>query len=61
MNYELQSVCIHSGGLGGGHYFAYCKNHLDNKWREYNDTHVSELQEDDVYNKKPYCLFYKRV
>ena len=61
MNFELQSLCIHSGGLGGGHYFAYCKNQMDNKWREYNDTHVSELQEDDVYNKKPYCLFYKRV
>ena len=41
--------------------YAVCKNNLDSQWREYNDTHVSELQEDDVYNKKPYCLFYKRV
>ena len=60
MNYELH-LCIHSGSLGGGHYYAYCKNHLDNKWREYNDTHVSELNEINVYKQKPYCLFYKRV
>ena len=32
MNYELQSMCIHTGGLGGGHYYAYCKNNADGLW-----------------------------
>lgn len=61
MNYELQSMCIHIGGLGGGHYYAYCKNNADNLWHEYNDSHVKELKEEDVYNETPYCLFYQRV
>ena len=35
--YALQSMAIHSGGLGGGHYYAVCKNYLDDSWYEYND------------------------
>jgi len=59
MDYELQSMCIHSGSLSGGHYYAYCKNHIDEQWRKYNDTNVSNII-DDVFDQKPYCLFYKR-
>ena len=61
MNYELQSMCIHSGSLGGGHYYAYCKNYIDNMWREYNDTNVKQIAEENVMKQKPYCLFYKRI
>ena len=35
--YSLNSMAIHSGGLNSGHYYAICKNYLDNKWRQYND------------------------
>ena len=27
--YSLQGVSVQSGSLGGGHYYADCKNHLD--------------------------------
>ena len=26
INYELIGICIHNGGLNGGHYYAICKN-----------------------------------
>ena len=61
LDYDLQSICIHSGSLGGGHYYAYCKNLKDNEWRQYNDTNVSKpLTEEHILKQKPYCLFYRR-
>ena len=61
MNYELQSICIHNGSLGGGHYYAYCKNNKTKKWMKYNDTNVYDIDQDSVFKQKPYCLFYKRI
>lgn len=34
--YDLFAVDDHWGGLGGGHYTAFAKNHKDNEWYEYN-------------------------
>jgi len=56
--YNLIGMCIHSGDLNGGHYYAICKNLLDDKWRMYNDTSVSYI--DNHLQQKPYLLFYKR-
>ena len=58
--YSLQGMCIHDGSLGGGHYYAICKNQLDNKWHIYNDTNVTSIQESALSTYNPYCLFYKR-
>ena len=30
--YDLYAVSEHSGGLGGGHYTAVCRNSIDKKW-----------------------------
>jgi len=57
--YDLQAISNHSGGLGGGHYWAYTKN-LDNNWYKYNDNLVSLKQVDDVVTSNAYCLFYKK-
>jgi ubiquitin C-terminal hydrolase len=59
-NYSLSAICIQSGSLGGGHYYAMCKNELDGKWRQYNDTNVRDIDEDELLRQKPYCLFYRR-
>tara|TARA_B110000495_G_C22967614_1_gene567624 strand:- start:293 stop:1246 length:954 start_codon:yes stop_codon:yes gene_type:complete len=56
--YELYGVCIHSGGLGGGHYYAICKNYKSNKWYVHNDSNVSETSFDSLKTKNPYCFFY---
>jgi ubiquitin carboxyl-terminal hydrolase 4/11 len=34
--YDLFAVDDHWGGLGGGHYTAFAKSFVDNKWYEYN-------------------------
>ena len=59
--YTLQSMAIHSGGLGGGHYFAICKNYLDDNWYEYNDSNVSQIPNHKVLNYSPYLFVYKRL
>ena len=60
-NYALAGMCIQSGDVGGGHYYAMCKNNLDNSWHTYNDSSVSDVSEKEVLQQKPYCLFYRRV
>jgi ubiquitin C-terminal hydrolase len=57
--YSLQSIAVHSGGLGGGHYYAVCKNYLDDSWYEYNDSNVRKSVNFLKYS--PYLLIYKRV
>lgn len=57
--YVLYSVCNHQGATGGGHYFSYSRD-VDNKWRKYNDSSVSEMDEEDVVTKDAYCLFYRK-
>ena len=59
-NYSLSGICVHSGGLNGGHYYAMCKNHQNNQWYKFNDTHVSSVSLDQVLNEDAYCLFYIR-
>ena len=54
-------MAIHSGGLGGGHYYAVCKNFLDDTWYEYNDSHVLRVQNDKLMKYLPYLLVYKRL
>ena len=59
--YSLNGMAIHSGGLGGGHYYAVCKNYLDEQWYEYNDSHVSRVDKDKLMKYSPYLLVYRRL
>ena len=59
--YSLNGMAIHSGGLGGGHYYAVCKNYLDDHWYEYNDSHVSRVTDDKLMKYSPYLLVYRRL
>lgn len=62
-NYQLISVGLHSGGLHGGHYYAYAKNSNDNKYYVYDDSTVSLLDvdncEEDLYRNGYYFIFKK--
>ena len=53
--YRLQGIVNHTGGLSGGHYFAYTKN-ANGKWYEYNDASVREIQ--NIITPNAYLLFY---
>ena len=58
--YDLIGVGNHTGGFGGGHYFAFCKN-LDNKFYVYNDRMVRELEDlRHIVSPNAYVLVYKR-
>ncbi len=58
--YDLFAVANHFGGLHGGHYIAYCKNQIENKWFEFNDSYVSEIDESRIVSSSAYVLFYKK-
>ncbi len=58
--YDLFAVGNHFGFLSGGHYIAYCKNFLDDKWYEFNDGYVEEIDENKIVSSSAYVLFYKR-
>lgn len=62
--YELYGVINHSGILSGGHYSAYTKNPINNKWYEFNDSCVINIKDDDVKDDiityQSYILFYKK-
>ena len=57
--YNLFGICNHSGGCLGGHYTSYVKN-ANNKWYHFNDTSVSEIDENKIITNKGYCYFYMK-
>ena len=58
--YDLFAVANHYGGLNGGHYISYCKNFLNNKLFEFNDSFISEIHQKKIVSSSAYLLFYKR-
>ena len=57
--YDLFAISNHSGGIQGGHYWAYCKN-TDGNWYNFNDEDVSLINESKLISPQAYCLFYKK-
>lgn len=43
--YQLQTVFIHRGESGGGHYWIYIYDFDNDIWREYNDEYVTEVKD----------------
>lgn len=58
--YDLIAVDNHYGGLGGGHYTAYVKNSLDEKWYYFDDSRVSPAEPESSIAGSAYLLFYLR-
>lgn len=61
MDYKLKGICIHSGSLNGGHYYAMCYNYKTKKWNIHNDTSVEETNLGNVLSQTPYCFFYSSI
>jgi ubiquitin C-terminal hydrolase len=58
--YDLYAICNHTGGFGGGHYFAHIKN-ANGKWYSFNDSNIKELTNlNEIVTNKAYCLFYRK-
>ena len=56
--YDLYAICNHSGGVMGGHYWAYIKT--NNKWYNFNDTNISEINVNKIKTPRAYCFFYRK-
>ena len=61
--YGLYAVICHLGPSSmSGHFVAYCRNRIDNKWYLYNDSIVTKCTRPQQYNEgMPYILFYKAL
>lgn len=58
--YDLFGVCNHIGGVSGGHYTSFVKNH-ENRWHHYNDSSVDAVNNLSlIVTPMAYCLFYRR-
>ena len=60
--YQLRGVICHLGESGmSGHFIAYCRHRIRNRWYCYNDATVSpcQNQENGFKNGTPYILFYE--
>ncbi|XP_047313700.1 ubiquitin carboxyl-terminal hydrolase 5 [Impatiens glandulifera] len=59
--YELYALTNHYGGMGSGHYTAHIKLMDEKRWYNFDDSHISPINEEDVKSMAAYVLFYKRV
>lgn len=59
--YELYALTNHYGGMGSGHYTAHIKLLDENRWYNFDDSHISTINEEDVKSAAAYVLFYRRV
>jgi ubiquitin carboxyl-terminal hydrolase 8 len=58
--YDLYGICNHSGGLMGGHYTSYVKNH-NGSWYHFNDARVNIINDiSQLKTPKAYCFFYRK-
>jgi ubiquitin carboxyl-terminal hydrolase 36/42 len=64
-SYYLRGLVYHSGGTGGGHYVYYGNKRKlsdkENKWFEYNDSLVNEINTNTVSDIKKYGYIYLYV
>lgn len=63
--YRLYGVTEHMGGVGFGHYTAHVRvvqpDDQNGKWYLFNDSGVSDADENSAINRSAYVLFYQRA
>ncbi|XP_024962612.1 ubiquitin carboxyl-terminal hydrolase 8 isoform X1 [Cynara cardunculus var. scolymus] len=58
--YMLYAISNHYGSMGGGHYTAFIR-HDGDRWYDFDDSHVSPIDEDRIKTSAAYVLFYRRL
>nr|XP_043634427.1 ubiquitin carboxyl-terminal hydrolase 8 [Erigeron canadensis] len=58
--YMLYAISNHYGSMGGGHYTAYIR-HDGDRWYDFDDHHVSPIDEGRIKTSAAYVLFYRRL
>eukprot|EP00736_Rhodelphis_marinus_P008417 Rmarinus@m.3361 len=57
--YDLTAVCNHMGGMGGGHYTAFCMRE-DGEWYNFDDARCTAMAAASLQGPSAYVLFYRR-
>ena len=60
IKYTLRSMIQHYGTDNGGHKIAICRNFSNNKWYEFSDTIVNEIDESNIFSFRSHLFFYER-
>ena len=60
MEYNLYSICNHSGKLHSGHYTSISQHHLTKEWLEFDDK-IVKVYKDSLVSNKAYLLFYSKL
>lgn len=58
--YSLFGVVNHYGDIGGGHYTAFARNFVNNKWYDFDDSEVEQIKPNGINTKAAYILFYQK-
>jgi ubiquitin C-terminal hydrolase len=48
--FTLHAVVVHRGNINNGHYFAYIRPNVEDKWYQFNDEKVREADKFEVFN-----------
>ena len=60
--FDLYGVICHLGESSmNGHFIAFCRHRVSDKWYKYNDAIVSECENDEYLVGVPYILFYQQI
>ncbi|KAJ8398277.1 hypothetical protein AAFF_G00428470 [Aldrovandia affinis] len=59
--YNLIGVSNHYGCLDGGHYTAYCKNNVKQRWYKFDDHEVADISTSSVKSSAAYIFFYSSL
>ena len=49
--YHLHSILVHRGTINAGHYYAFIKPTMEDKWYEFNDSKVQEVTKDYAFGQ----------
>lgn len=47
--YHLHSILVHRGTQDSGHYYAFIRPELDDRWFEFNDEKINEVTKDYAF------------
>lgn len=49
--YHLHSILVHRGSINSGHYFAFIKPTMEDRWYEFNDDRVTEVTKERAFGQ----------
>ncbi|KAI1889693.1 hypothetical protein AGOR_G00165580 [Albula goreensis] len=59
--YNLYAVSNHYGSLDRGHYTAYCKHAIKQRWYKFDDHEVTDISTSSVKSAAAYIFFYSSL